>query len=58
MVAPRSLLSRVARLEQARAPTRSPFAIAFGSFEAFAAECETDMDAGKLDRTWQMGAAQ
>ena len=46
----RAMLARVQRLEQVRAPVRSPFVIAFGSFEAFAAECEVAMDAGKLDR--------
>jgi hypothetical protein len=44
------MLARVQRLEQARA-VRSPFALAFGSFEAFAAECEADMAAGRLDST-------
>lgn len=42
----RAMLARVQRLEQARAPVRSPFAAAFGAFEAFAAECEVKMDAG------------
>lgn len=37
-------------MERERAPVRSPFAAAYGSFEAFAAECETGMDAGRLDR--------
>lgn len=46
----RAMLARVQRLEQARYPARSPFAAAFGSFEAFATECEAGMDAGKLDR--------
>ena len=46
----RSQLSRVQKLEAARA-FRSPFALAFGSFDAFAAECESDMAAGKLDPT-------
>jgi hypothetical protein len=48
--ATRSLLARVQRLEQERSPVRSPFVLGWGSFEAFAAECEADMGAGKLDR--------
>lgn len=46
----RGLLARVARLERERAPERSPFAVAYGSFEAFAAECEARMGDGRLDR--------
>ncbi len=43
------MLARVQRLERARSP-RSPIAAAFGSFEAFAADCEAGMDAGRLDK--------
>lgn len=46
----RALLARVARLERERAPARSPFSLAYGSFEAFAAECEARMGEGRLDR--------
>lgn len=45
----RALLSRVQRLEQARAPVISPIVRGFGSFDAFAADCEADIAAGKLD---------
>lgn len=49
MRAVRSLLARVTRLEQARAPVVSPFEHAFGSLEAFAAAARADMEAGTLD---------
>jgi hypothetical protein len=49
MPAVRSLLARVARLEQARAPAESPFERAYGSLEAFAAGVQTDVVAGVLD---------
>ena len=45
----RAMLARVQRLEQSRSPV-SVFVAAWGSFDAFAAECEADMDAGRLDR--------
>lgn len=45
----RSLLSRVARLEQARAAPRSPFEAAYGSLDAFEAEVQADIAAGKLE---------
>lgn len=47
----RSLLARVARLEAARVTPRSPFEVAFGSFGAFEANVNADIDAGKLDGT-------
>jgi hypothetical protein len=50
MSSARALLARVQRLEQARAPVLSPIGRAWGSFDAFAAEGEADMQAGKLDR--------
>lgn len=50
MPAVRPLLARVARLEQARAPVISPFAHAYGSFDAFAVGCQEEMYAGRLDR--------
>lgn len=46
----RSLLRRVQRLEQARQAPRSPFALDYGSFEAFEAQCRAEMAAGKLAR--------
>ena len=49
MPAVRSLLARVARLEQAPAPA-SPFVLWYGSLEAFAASAQTEMDAGTLDQ--------
>jgi hypothetical protein len=45
----RSLLARVARLEQARAPVVTPFERAFGSLDRFAAKVRADMAAGTLD---------
>jgi hypothetical protein len=46
----RAMLARVQRLEEARSSV-SPIARSFGSFDAFAAECEAGMEAGALDRT-------
>jgi hypothetical protein len=46
----RTLQRRVAKLEKARQPIRSPFAIAYGSFEAFVDETYAEMRAGKLDQ--------
>ena len=43
------MLSRVARLEQARAAPRSPFEAAYGSLDAFEAEVQADIAAGKLE---------
>jgi len=43
------MLGRVQRLEHART-VRSPISRDYGSFDAFAAECEALMGAGKLDR--------
>jgi hypothetical protein len=45
-----SMLSRVRRLEGARAAPVSPFAQVYGSIEAFEAEVQADINAGKLDR--------
>lgn len=47
MAGVRGLLTRVARLEAARAPAASPIAAAFGSFDAFLAWA--DEQAGALD---------
>jgi hypothetical protein len=38
----------VQRLEQSHAPT-SPFALAYGSLDAWEAECQAGIDAGLLD---------
>lgn len=46
----RSLLGRVHRLEQARAPV-SPFVRAYGSLEAWEADCQAGEDEGLLDPT-------
>ena len=45
----RALLTRVAKLEQARATPKSPFELAFGSFEAFEDKVNADLLAKKLD---------
>ena len=43
------MLTRVRRLEQVRAPVLSPIIQAFGSFEAFTAWTEEQVEAGALD---------
>ena len=43
------MLTRVRRLEQARAPVLSPIAAAFGSVDGFAAYADEQMVAGVLD---------
>ena len=43
------MLTRVRRVEAARAPVVSPIVRAFGSFEALAEQCESEIEAGKLD---------
>ena len=43
------MLTRVRRVEVARAPVVSPVVKAFGSFEALAEQCDRDIEAGKLD---------
>ena len=48
MAAVRSMLARVQRLEQARAPV-SPFVRCFGSFDAWVDDCRAGVDAGLLD---------
>lgn len=45
----RAMLARIQRLEQARSAS-SPFARGWGSFDAFADECEAEIADGKLDR--------
>jgi len=49
-MAVRSLLQRVTRLEQARAPARSPIERWHGSLEAFEDETRKKIEAGALDR--------
>jgi len=51
----RSMLARVARLEQARAPARSPIEKWFGSLDAFEQEALAQVDAGALDRIDMLG---
>ena len=48
MAGVRSMLARVQRLEQSRSPT-SPFERAYGSLDAWEAECRAGIDAGVLD---------
>jgi hypothetical protein len=45
----RSMLGRVAKLEQGRTAALSPIALAFGSFDAFATWAEERIAAGELD---------
>jgi hypothetical protein len=52
----RSLLSRIARLEQARVAPRSPVEIAYGSLEVFEQETRAAVDTGALDRRDMYGA--
>ena len=49
MSAGRALLTRVRRLEQVRATVLSPFERAYGSLDAWEAECRAGIDAGLLD---------
>lgn len=55
MPAVRSLLKRVARLEQVKAPATSPFERAYGSLEAFEEMVRAEINAGKLDRRDMIG---
>ena len=45
----RTLQRRVAKLEKANQPIRSPFVILYGTFEAFVDLTYADIRAGKLD---------
>lgn len=45
-----SMRKRVQRLERGRARVRSPFEVAYGSFDAFAALVQGQIDTGQLDR--------
>ena len=49
MAAVRSMLARVRRIEAVRAPALSPIALAFGSFDMFAAWADDEMATGTLD---------
>lgn len=44
----RSMLARVAKLEAARVTPKSPFEVAYGSFDAFANSTRAEIAAGKL----------
>lgn len=55
MTSARTLLNRVARLEHARRPRISRIALAYGSFEASAAQVRQEVAEGKLDRIDMMG---
>lgn len=44
------MLARVQRLEHSRSPV-SPFEAAYGSLEAWEAECQSGIDEGRLDPT-------
>ena len=46
----RAMDRRLAKLEKARRPQRSPIVIAYGSFEAFTVEAYAEIWAGKLDQ--------
>ena len=48
MASTQALLKRVQRLEAARTPRPSPIVALYGSTEAFAAECMSEVAAGKL----------
>lgn len=49
MPSARSLLARVQRLEEARRAPRSPFEVGWGSVDAWAAEVQAGIDAGRYD---------
>ena len=51
----RALLTRVAKLEAARAAPRSPLELAYGSLAAFEDVVRADVSAGKLDRIDMLG---
>ena len=55
MAAVRAMLTRVAKLEAAHQPRQSHFVRAYGSFEAFEAQCR-EMAAGALDRDFPIDA--
>jgi len=50
VAAVRSLLTRVAKLEQAREPVVSPFELAYGSVDSFEAVARAAIDLGTLDQ--------
>lgn len=49
MAGARSMLARVRRLEQALAPTLSPFEAMPGGLDGWLAQCQAGIDAGLLD---------
>ncbi|QHL91165.1 hypothetical protein GVO57_10480 [Sphingomonas changnyeongensis] len=49
MAGARAMLARARRLAQARSPA-SPFELAYGSLDAWAADWQAQADAGLLDR--------
>jgi hypothetical protein len=51
MAGTRSMLTRVRRLEQARAPTLSPFEAMAGGLDGWVADCAAGVAAGYLDRS-------
>lgn len=48
MAGVRAMAVRVRRLERAASPA-SPIALAYGSFDAYAAKVQADIEAGRLD---------
>lgn len=52
----RSMLSRVAKLEQARVAPRSPIERWYGSLDAFEQDTRAKVDAGSLDRADMYGS--
>ena len=51
----RALLTRVAKLEAARATPRSPFELSYGSLAAFEDVVRAEVNAGKLDQADMLG---
>lgn len=50
----RGMLARVRRIEAQRTAPRSPFVLAYGSFEAFAEQVRSEIAAGALDRDFPL----
>lgn len=55
MSIPRSLLARVRKLEEARAPVQTPIEQWYGSFASFEDEVRAQVEAGVLNRTNMLG---
>ena len=49
MSSARAMLARVQKLETAGTAPQTPFQLAYGSLEAWEAEVQADIDAGKAD---------